>query len=238
MSILLDAGPSLNFLAVGQQKILIQAAKAHNLQLAAPERVDVEVEGKTNDRRFERTGVLNTWRTLKSSHRLLILDDSLTDTDFSDAVARISGMPAAARVAQRRSLGEIMVLAHASIRVREARTSSSCWTTVTPAAAPEPSASGSNVAKLPDACSCGVPPSSCARHPPRMDGSSATSPTRPSTPRCARSTTACRPCHASGAQFPTYNPRRPHTPDRAPCPLGRSGAGARVRRALDRAFRR
>lgn len=119
MSVLLDAGPALNFLAVGQQNILIQTAKLHDLQLAAPEQVDVEVEGMTNDPRFKRTGVLGTWRTLKNAKRLLILDDTLDRAHFVDAVTRISGMPASQRVNQRRSLGEIMVLAHASVRAQE-----------------------------------------------------------------------------------------------------------------------
>ncbi|SNY72234.1 hypothetical protein [Paractinoplanes atraurantiacus] len=70
MSILLDAGPSLNFLAVGQQNILI------------------------------RTDDLTTWQ-------------------FAEAVTRISGMPAQDRVRSRKSLGEIMVLAHASVFVQQ-----------------------------------------------------------------------------------------------------------------------
>ena len=115
MSMLLDAGPCLNFLAVGQQNILIQAAASLHLQLAAPERVDSEIEGMARDLRFERTAVLSVWRTLKASGRLQILDDSLTTEAFTMAVARISGMPAADRVRERRSLGEIMVLAHASV---------------------------------------------------------------------------------------------------------------------------
>jgi len=40
VSILLDAGPSLNFLAVGQENILIQAAASQKLQLAAPAQPD------------------------------------------------------------------------------------------------------------------------------------------------------------------------------------------------------
>lgn len=122
MSILLDAGPSLNFLAVGQQNILIQAAKAQDLQLAAPERVDLEVEGMTKNSRFHRTPVLNTWRTLKSSRRLVILDDTLSadGTDpLSRAVTRISGRPAKARVRTGKDLGEIMVLAHASVYAQQ-----------------------------------------------------------------------------------------------------------------------
>ncbi len=36
MSILLDAGPSLNFLAVRQQNVLIQVAASQSLQIAPP----------------------------------------------------------------------------------------------------------------------------------------------------------------------------------------------------------
>jgi len=118
VSILLDAGPCLNFLAVGQQNILIQVAASQDLQLAAPARVDVEVEGMTRDSRFHRTPALNTWRTLKSSKRLLILSDELSidgDDPLTAAVTRISGMPAKDRVDSPKSLGEILVLAHASV---------------------------------------------------------------------------------------------------------------------------
>lgn len=119
MSILLDAGPSLNFLAVGQQNILVQVAASHSLQLAAPQRVDTEVEGMTNDPRFRRTAVLGTWQKLKMSGRLLILDDSLTTAELTTAVTRISGMPAKDRVRSRKSLGEIMVLAHATVHAQQ-----------------------------------------------------------------------------------------------------------------------
>jgi hypothetical protein len=119
VSILLDAGPSLNFLAVGQQNILIKVAESRSLQLAAPQRVDTEVKGMTNDPRFQRTGVLGTWQKLKSSGRLLILDDSLTSRELTTAVTRISGMPAKDRVRSRKSLGEIMVLAHATVYVQQ-----------------------------------------------------------------------------------------------------------------------
>lgn len=94
MSVLLDAGPCLNFLAVGQQNILIQVAASRDLQIAAPQRVDTEVLGMVRDRRFSRTGVRGTWETLKASGRVQILDDSLTSEAFTGAVTRISGMPA------------------------------------------------------------------------------------------------------------------------------------------------
>ncbi len=119
MSVLLDAGPSLNFLAVGQENILIQAAASQELQLATPARVDTEIIGMARNPRFERTGVKATWAKLKTSHRVEILPDELTTWQFTDAVTRIGGMQAQQRVRDKRSLGEIMVLAHASVYVQQ-----------------------------------------------------------------------------------------------------------------------
>lgn len=57
MNILLDAGPCLNFLAVGRQNILIRTAESQKLQLAAPARVDTEILGMCESERFKNTGV-------------------------------------------------------------------------------------------------------------------------------------------------------------------------------------
>jgi hypothetical protein len=113
--VLLDAGPCLNFLAVSQQNILVQLAQENGLSLAAPERVDREILGMARDARFARTPVTSTWAKLKSSGRVSILEDTLATAAFAEAVARISGLPAHDRVRDSRSLGEIMVLAHASV---------------------------------------------------------------------------------------------------------------------------
>lgn len=119
MTVLLDAGPALNFLAVGQQNILIRAADSANLQLAAPQRVDREVRGMCKDARFARTGALGAWSKLCAAQRIDILDDSLDGNGaFTAAVTRISGMPASDRVRSGKSLGEILVIAHASIRAQ------------------------------------------------------------------------------------------------------------------------
>ncbi|WP_426560405.1 hypothetical protein ACPPVT_11705 [Angustibacter sp. McL0619] len=115
MSILLDAGPALNFLAVGQENVLIQTAASHRLQLATAARVDNEVTGMAKDARFYRTAVKRTWQTLKSTGRLEVLVDDTTDRAFGEAIERLSGVPAEVRVRTRKSLGEIMVLAHASV---------------------------------------------------------------------------------------------------------------------------
>ncbi|GIE33947.1 hypothetical protein Ait01nite_069920 [Actinoplanes italicus] len=119
MSILLDAGPSLNFLAVDQQNILIQVAASQSLQLAAPARVDGEIIGMSFNERFKTTNVRRVWTTLKTSGRVAILPDELTTREFTAAVTRISGMPARDRVRTKKSLGEIMVLAHASVYVQQ-----------------------------------------------------------------------------------------------------------------------
>lgn len=115
MSILLDAGPSLNFLAVGQENILIQLGASHDLQLTVPTRVYEEVVGVAKSRRFKKTGVARKWPTLRDSGRLVVLADDLTTVAMTDAVTRISGVPAETRVRSRASLGEILVLAHASV---------------------------------------------------------------------------------------------------------------------------
>jgi len=118
VSVLLDAGRVLNFLAVAQQDVLVKAAHAQGLTVAVPERVDREVLGKTKDPLFSSTPVLATWKKLKAAGRVQILNDDLTTVAFADAVTRICGMPAEQRVRSAKSLGEIMVLAHASVLVQ------------------------------------------------------------------------------------------------------------------------
>lgn len=119
MSVLLDAGPFLNFLAVSQQGILIRLAASRNLELAVPQRVEKEILGKCRDRRFEHTPAERTWHKLTSAGRVCVLSDTLTESEFAEAVGRISGRPAEDRIRDTRSLGEIMVLAHASVLVQQ-----------------------------------------------------------------------------------------------------------------------
>lgn len=115
MSVLLDTGPTLNFLAVGQQSVLINVAAAGDLQLAVPERVDREVLGMCKDARFDRTAARATWHKLKRAGRVVVFSDELSSATFAEAVTRVSGVPAPERMRSPRSLGEIMVLAHASV---------------------------------------------------------------------------------------------------------------------------
>jgi hypothetical protein len=118
-SVLLDAGPSLNFLAVGQVNILVQAAIAWQAQLAVPEQVDKEIRGRCqHDTRFRDSGAPGTWRKLTAHDRVTVLVDDLGPEAFTAAVTRVSEMPATRRVRSRSSLGEIMVIAHASALVQ------------------------------------------------------------------------------------------------------------------------
>lgn len=115
MSVLLDAGPTLNFVAVSEQGLLLGLAAAHDLQLLAPEKVRDEVDRKAGQGRFARTGAQSTWRKLVAAGRVGILDDTLTDDLLIAAVARVSGQQAANRVRSGKDLGELMVIAHASV---------------------------------------------------------------------------------------------------------------------------
>lgn len=65
MGVLLDASLTLNFLAVGQQTVLISVANKGGLQLTVPQRVDREVLGMCKDPRFAKKPAQATWRKLK-----------------------------------------------------------------------------------------------------------------------------------------------------------------------------
>lgn len=119
MSVLLDAGPSLNFLAVRQENVLIQAAASANLDLAVPARVEKEILGVCRDARFQRSPAEATWRKLRNAGRIDVLDDTLSTQPFIDAVSRISGQPAHDRVRTGKSLGEIMVLARPCVLAQQ-----------------------------------------------------------------------------------------------------------------------
>lgn len=119
MSVLLDAGPSLNFLAVRQENILIQAAASASLRLAVPARVEREILGVSQNARFQRSPAEATWRRLRSAGHIDVLDDTLATEPFIDAVTRISGQPAHDRIRTGKNLGEIMVLAHACVLAQQ-----------------------------------------------------------------------------------------------------------------------
>lgn len=123
MTIFLDAGPALNFLATSSQDILIKVADAKGSQLHVPERVQREILGKArNDARFKLTPAESTWKKLVSSSRVTVLSDDISSRTFEDAISRIAEMPARARMQTSKSLGEILVIAHASVLVQSGHT--------------------------------------------------------------------------------------------------------------------
>ena len=144
MTIFLDAGPALNFLATSNQNILIQVAAAKGSNIHVPERVEREILGKARlDTRFQQTPVESTWNKLVSSSRITVLSDVVSNRMFEDAISRVADMPARNRMQNSTSLGEILVIAHASVLVqsghnvfilmddsdgrRRARTELTCW---------------------------------------------------------------------------------------------------------------
>lgn len=120
MGVILDAGPLLNFLAVGQQNVLIQLAQSQGLDLSVPEVVDREVQNLcVRDRRFASSPAPATWRKLIDTKRILILSDELTDDALLTAISRVSGVAAETRRRDPASLGEILVIAHGSVLAQQ-----------------------------------------------------------------------------------------------------------------------
>lgn len=114
MGVLIDAGPLLNFLAIGQENILIQLAKTSGHQLAVCERIVTEVQGVTRDPRFERTAVATKLPQLTDAGHIAVLSDDIEDNaEFRCQIALVTGMPAEERLQNKKSLGEILLIAHA-----------------------------------------------------------------------------------------------------------------------------
>lgn len=117
MKFILDAGPVLNFVAVGEQNCLIQTANVYQGQLCVPEQVSYEIEGQARrNRRFARTGAEGRWRTLVASTYITVLDDDVSaNPALAQELTLVAGKPASQRVNQNRDLGEDMVIAHACV---------------------------------------------------------------------------------------------------------------------------
>lgn len=105
---ILDAGPGLNFMSVNQERLLFRVTG----KLQAPETVVSEMERKACvDSRFSASQhVLNK---VKDSY-LNILSDQATPA-LSVAVQRICGSTLDEKASSPKDLGEIMVIAHATV---------------------------------------------------------------------------------------------------------------------------
>lgn len=111
-SIVLDAGPALNFFSVRKERLLFDVFSP----IAMPETVRDEVLGKAErDSRFAASAVVLG----KLPERLLqILDDDAVPP-LSDVAARIARMPLSQRARQGQDLGELMVIAHAVVAAQD-----------------------------------------------------------------------------------------------------------------------
>lgn len=117
MKLIIDASSFLNFLASSQQGILISLSERVPFTLCVPEQVEKEILGQAKAPRFQGTPVASTWKKI-SENRVAILNDDITNNVFSSVIGRMSGKPAKERVKDKPDLGEIMVIAHASVEAQ------------------------------------------------------------------------------------------------------------------------
>jgi hypothetical protein len=106
---ILDAGPSLNFLSINKERLLIGVLG----KLSVPETVRAEVLRKARqDARFGPAEKI--WRKLEPGGWLEVLSDDETP-ELAAVVHRITQQPLQERRRHPKDLGELMVVAHAVV---------------------------------------------------------------------------------------------------------------------------
>lgn len=117
---IMDAGPCITFCAVNQESMLYDIL-SRNYQLCAPDVVEDEVlriVHKSTDYKAVPSG----WRKLKGADRVLIIPSPASDKELAAEVIRLSGVPLAQRLLEKKDLGELLAIAHACIRIRHGET--------------------------------------------------------------------------------------------------------------------
>lgn len=105
---IIDAGPSLNFLSIHKERLLISVLG----RLSAPEVVQEEVLRKSRqDQRF--SDAETVWRKLTPVWMQILSDDQTPE--LAAVVQRIGGQPFQERLKRPKDLGETMVIAHAVV---------------------------------------------------------------------------------------------------------------------------
>jgi hypothetical protein len=105
---IIDAGPSLNFLSIRRERLLIDVLGP----LSAPETVEAEVLRKSRqDERFSAAEA--TWRKLTPKWVQILSDDPTPE--LAVVIHRISSQPMEQRLQVPKDLGELMVIAHAVV---------------------------------------------------------------------------------------------------------------------------
>jgi hypothetical protein len=112
---IIDAGPSLNFLSINKERLLLGVLGP----LSTPETVQTEVLRKSRtDERF-RT-VETTWRKLLPRWIQILPDDETPG--LAAVVHRITRQPMGERLRHPKDLGETMVIAHAVVAAEAGET--------------------------------------------------------------------------------------------------------------------
>ncbi|MGP5930636.1 hypothetical protein [Corynebacterium glyciniphilum] len=105
---IMDAGPGINFFSLNKERMLFATLGA----LAVPETVEQEILRKSRqDKRF---AAAHRVMGKIPPHLLEVLSDDVTDK-LAAAVHRIAGIPIERRTRSNKDLGEIMVIAHATV---------------------------------------------------------------------------------------------------------------------------
>jgi hypothetical protein len=105
---IIDAGPSLNFLSINKERLLVGVLGP----LSATETVQAEVLRKSReDERFR--AAAPTWRKLAPRWIQILSDDETPE--LAAVVHRVTHQPMEKRLKHPKDLGEIMVIAHAVV---------------------------------------------------------------------------------------------------------------------------
>lgn len=109
-SVIIDAGPALNFMSIRKQGILIDCLGA----ITMPETVYSEIERRSEqDKRF--SAAQRVLRNLNGSAYLTLLRDDPTNGALAQSVQRVAASPMSQRLKRSQDLGEIMVIAHCAV---------------------------------------------------------------------------------------------------------------------------
>src|SRR5262249_3988324 len=112
---IIDAGPSLNFLSINKERLLIGVLGP----LSAPETVQAEVLRKSReDERFRAAATV--WRKLAPRWIQILSDDETPE--LAAVVHRVTRQPMEERLKHPKDLGEIMVIAHAVVAAEAGET--------------------------------------------------------------------------------------------------------------------
>ena len=111
-SLIIDAGPTLTFVAAGYLDLLVDAVSRRGNHLMTPEAVVDEVARKAaQQKRF--AGCETAFSRLLARRQLELLLDDIEDQELSQHVLDITGFGTAIRLGESKDLGETMVIAHA-----------------------------------------------------------------------------------------------------------------------------